>query len=76
MDQSEGHVVVEVMIDEEGNVTSTRALYGHKLLRQVAMEAAKQCKFTPVELNGKPVRVLGSITFYFPAKKTSRKVEN
>jgi protein TonB len=70
-----GHVVVEVMIDEEGSVASTRALTGHRLLREAATKAAKQWKFTPFELNGRPVKLIGSITFSFPAKKSSKKAE-
>ena len=68
-----GQVVVEVMIDEEGSVVSTRALYGQKLLREAATEAAKQCKFIPFELEGKRVKYIGSIRFFFPSKKDSEK---
>jgi TonB family protein len=60
-----GNVVVEVTIDEKGNVISARALYGDNLLRPAAIEAAKGWRFTPTQLSGKPVKVVGTITFVF-----------
>lgn len=60
-----GQVVVEVVIDERGNVISARALSGHLLLRQSAVEAARQWKWNPTYLTGVPVQVVGSITFNF-----------
>src|SRR5262249_47960519 len=35
-----GNVVVEVTIDETGNVTAARAVSGHPLLKDAAVEAA------------------------------------
>jgi TonB family protein len=67
------HVVVEVMIDKKGKVLSARALYGHLLLREAALEAARQWEFTPTKLNGKAVKVVGTITFHFPSKNADSK---
>jgi len=67
-----GHVVVEITIDEKGCVMSARPLYGHELLRGAALAAAKQWEFQPVVLNGQPVKVIGSITLYFPPKYESK----
>jgi TonB family protein len=60
-----GAVVVEVMIDEEGNVTSARAVSGHPLLRDPAVGAAQGWRFKPTKLSGQPVKVVGTITFNF-----------
>ena len=60
-----GSVVVEVIVDEEGNVESARAVNGHPLLRDAAIEAARRWQFTPTALAGSPVRVIGTITFNF-----------
>lgn len=63
--QITGSVVVEVAIDEEGNVITARALSGHPLLKDSALEAARQWKFAPTTLEGKAVKVIGSLTFNF-----------
>jgi TonB family protein len=65
-----GAVVVEVMTDEEGNVTSARALSGHPLLKDAAVQAAREWRFTPTKLSNEAVKVVGTITFNFnlPAK--------
>jgi protein TonB len=60
-----GQVVVEVTIDEEGNVIGARALSGHALLKQVSLDAAFGWKWRPTLLNGVPVKVIGTITFNF-----------
>jgi TonB family protein len=60
-----GGVIVEVKVDEEGKVIAAKALTGHKLLRSAAIEAAKGWRFTPTQLSGKPVKVVGTITFVF-----------
>jgi TonB family protein len=60
-----GAVVVEVVVDEEGNVVSARALNGHPLLRDAAVEAARQWQFTPTTLEGEAVKVVGTLTFNF-----------
>src|ERR1044072_4758912 len=49
-----GAVVVEVLIDEAGNVRTARVLSGHKLLRDSASTAAREWKFAPTLLDGKP----------------------
>jgi TonB family protein len=60
-----GVVVVEVTIDEMGDVIEARAVSGHELLRAAAVEAARQAKFTPTKLSGQPVKVSGAITYKF-----------
>ena len=60
-----GTVVVEVVVNEAGDVISMRAISGHPLLRDEAAAAARQWEFTPTELSGKPVKVIGTLTFTF-----------
>lgn len=60
-----GAVVVEVTIDEAGNVIAARALSGHPLLKDSAVSAAQQWTFKPTSLSGVPVKVIGTITFNF-----------
>jgi TonB family protein len=67
-----GNVVVEVNVDEEGKVTSARALTGNKLLRDAAIEAAKGWRFIPTQLKGKPVKVVGRLTFVFKNTKATK----
>jgi len=58
-------VQVQIAISETGEVTDVTLLSGHPFLRDAAMRAAKQWLFIPTELNGRPVRAIGLITFNF-----------
>ena len=60
-----GTVVVQVLIDENGNVVSAKALSGHPLLQAVAVSAARQARFSPTKLSGQPVKVTGVIQYNF-----------
>jgi len=60
-----GTVVVEVVVDENGRVSSAEAVSGHALLRQAAVEAAREARFRPTLLSGRPVRVAGVLTYNF-----------
>jgi periplasmic protein TonB len=63
-----GTVVVQVTIDENGNVISARAVSGHPLLQAVAVGAARGARFSPTKLSGQPVKVTGVITYNFVAQ--------
>ena len=63
-----GTVVVQVLIDENGNVVSARAVSGHPLLQAVAVGAARQARFSPTKLSGQPVKVTGVIQYNFVAQ--------
>src|SRR5436853_4621592 len=60
-----GAVVVEVTIDEDGKVIAARAISGHPLLKDSAVEAARGWTFTPTQLSNVPVKVIGTLTFNF-----------
>jgi TonB family protein len=62
---AEGVVVIQITIDELGNVTEARAVSGPKLLQDVSVSAALQAKFTPTLLQGEPVKVTGVLVFNF-----------
>lgn len=63
-----GTVVIQVLVDENGNVVSASPVSGHPLLRPAALAAARQAKFSPTKLSGKPVKVSGVITYQFTAE--------
>ena len=63
--RAQGAVVVQVTVDETGGVTSARAVSGHPLLQAAAVAAARQAKFSPTLLSGKPVKVSGMLTYNF-----------
>ncbi len=62
---AQGPVAVQVVIDEQGNVTSARAVSGHPLLQDASVNAARQWVFKPTLVNGRPAKVNGSISFNF-----------
>ncbi len=60
-----GAVAVQVTISEEGRVIGADVVSGHPLLREAALQAARQWVFKPTELSGVPVKVQGILTFNF-----------
>ncbi|HST52054.1 MAG TPA: energy transducer TonB [Pyrinomonadaceae bacterium] len=63
--RTQGTVVVQIVIDEQGHVISAKALSGNPLLQAAAVQAANQAHFTPTFLGGQAVKVTGSITYNF-----------
>lgn len=63
--QAQGAVNVQISINEAGEVTDAQVVSGHPLLRDAAIEAARQWTFKPTELEGKAVKVQGVLTFNF-----------
>jgi len=49
--------MVQVLVDEAGNVISAYAVSGHPLLQAAAVDAARNAKFSPTRLTAK-VQVL------------------
>ena len=66
--RASGTVTVQVTIDESGRVISARAVGGHPLLQQAAVQAAHGARFSPTQLSGQPVKVTGVITYNFVAQ--------
>ena len=63
--RAQGAVLVKVVVNEKGEVITEDVIGGHPLLKDAALEAAKQWKFQPTEVNGQPVKVQGTLTFNF-----------
>ncbi len=63
--RASGPVQIQVTISEEGQVIEAAVLNGHPLLRQAALEAARQWVFRPTLLSKVPVKVQGVLTFNF-----------
>ena len=63
--KASGTVVVQVTVDENGDVISAAAVSGHPLLQQAAVAAARKAKFTPMKLSGVPVKFTGVLTYNF-----------
>jgi protein TonB len=63
-----GTVLVQVLIDEQGNVVAAHAVEGHPLLQAVCVAAARQAKFSPTLLDGEPVKVTGVIAYNFVSR--------
>ena len=62
-----GTVMVQILIDESGNVVSAHAVSGHPLLQATSVAAARQARFSPTSLSGVPVKVTGVLTYNFIA---------
>ena len=61
----QGTVIVQVLIDEKGNVITAKATSGHPLLIPEAQKAALRARFSPTLLGDNPVKVQGVITYNF-----------
>jgi TonB family protein len=60
-----GIVRVFVIVDETGKVTEVTNTDGPTLLQSAAEQAARNWRFPPTAVNGKPVRLSGYIEFNF-----------
>jgi TonB family protein len=60
-----GTVIVQVLIDETGQVIRAHAISGHPLLQAAAVKAASEAVFSPFTLSGQPVKVSGTIAYNF-----------
>jgi periplasmic protein TonB len=63
--RTQGDVVLDCVIDQQGNVTQMRLVSGHPLLVQAALKAVQQWKYQPTLLNGEPVAVEMKVTVTF-----------
>ncbi|HUL33308.1 MAG TPA: energy transducer TonB [Candidatus Eisenbacteria bacterium] len=65
MARVQGDVVIECVIDKQGDVTQMHVVSGHPLLVQAAMQAVSEWKYSPTLLNGSPVSVEMEVTVQF-----------
>lgn len=61
----QGNVVLHAIIDKDGRVGELQVISGHPLLVQAALEAVKNWRYQPTQLNGDPVEVDTTITVSF-----------
>jgi periplasmic protein TonB len=61
----QGTVVLEAIIDRDGNVANLRVLQSIPLLDGAALEAVRQWKYDPTYLNGRAVPVVMSVNVEF-----------
>ena len=62
----QGVVILQTIIDKEGNITDVKVLKGLPMgLADAAVDAVKQWKYEPATLNGKPVAVYFNLTANF-----------
>ncbi|HEX8338310.1 MAG TPA: energy transducer TonB [Pyrinomonadaceae bacterium] len=60
-----GNVTVFLVVNAKGEVESVIRAEGPQPLQQAASEAARRWKFNPTEIDGRPVRVTGYLSFNF-----------
>jgi periplasmic protein TonB len=60
-----GDVVIDSVIDPNGNVTQMKLVSGNPLLVTAAFDAVGQWKYQPTLLNGTPVAVEMQVTVHF-----------
>ncbi len=63
--KASGRVMVNVTVDESGNVVAAKATGGHPLLRRSAENAALRSRFKPVSVNGTPRKAVGTVVYNF-----------
>jgi periplasmic protein TonB len=66
----QGTVIVEAIIDEQGNATNVRILRGLPLgLDRAAVEAIQQTQFKPARIGSRPVKVYFTLTVNFAIQR-------
>jgi TonB family protein len=61
----EGDVVIKTSVDETGKVVNAQAISGPLALRQAAINAVRQWKYAPANLNGQPTSTQIEVTIRF-----------
>ena len=60
-----GDVILQATISKTGSIENLRAVNGHPILIQAALDAVRQWKYKPYILNGEPVEVETTIKVQF-----------
>lgn len=63
--RASGRVTVQILVDENGNVTNAQATSGHPLLGAAAEAAARRARFSLTKATGSATRVYGVISYDF-----------
>lgn len=65
LSRTQGVVVIDAVIDENGNVVQAHAITGPPLLVAAALQAVSQWKYQPTYLNGQAVSVAMHVSVLF-----------
>jgi TonB family protein len=60
-----GSVLVEIVINEKGELLSSKAISGHKTLHAAAESAVRRSTFKPTTACGTPIKIKGTILYLF-----------
>jgi TonB family protein len=63
--QMQGNVVLDAVINKQGQVEQLKPISGPRLLVTAAIDAVKQWTYSPYLLNGEPVAVATTVTIRF-----------
>lgn len=63
--KAKGVVEVKITVSYEGEVTKAEVISGHPLLREAAIQAARQWRFNPMKLSNFPVMMEGVLPLEF-----------
>ena len=63
--RTEGDVIVDAIIDEQGNVSGAHIVSGHPLLLAVALDSVSHRKYQPTYLNGVAVSIELEVAVHF-----------
>jgi protein TonB len=61
----QGDVLLQAKISKTGSIEDLRGVSGHPILMQAALDAVRQWKYRPYQLNGEPVEVETTIKVQF-----------
>jgi protein TonB len=61
----QGTVILEAVVDQEGNVESLKVLRSVPVLDKPALDAVKQWRYSPVILNGRPEKFILTVAVTF-----------
>ena len=65
----EGRVILEAVVDEEGRVIDLKVLRSAGVFDKPALEAVRQWRYSPVLLNGRPVRFILTVVVSFTLER-------
>jgi TonB family protein len=61
----EGPVVIHLKVSDTGKVEDPKIVSGHPILARAALDAVRQWRYTPYQLNGQPVPMETEVTVSF-----------
>ena len=67
-----GLVILEAKTDQQGNVIETRVLRSIPALDQAAIDAVRQWKYEPMVIDGKPRKVIFTVTVHFTLEDSKK----